>query len=301
MMGAHAARTARARSALRTTITPAHVPFKAWKPILLGVRRKLGVDNIPMIAAGVTFYTILSLFPGLAALISIYGLFADVSHVRRHIQALSHVLPGGALKVVGDQMQALAMSDSGGLSLTFAIGLLVSIWSANGATRAMMIGLNVAYELPERRSYVRKTLVSLAFTFGFLVFGIAALAALSVGSAIGTLAGPQAAIAVNVATWPVLLIFMGVGLALLYRYGPSRKPVALKWITWGSAAAVLGWLVMSALFTLYVANFGHYNKTYGSLGAAVGFMTWVYLSSMVVLAGGELNAQIERQTSSELQ
>jgi membrane protein len=266
-----------------------------WKDIALRTRTKFGVDNIPMIAAGVTFYTILALFPGLAALISIYGLFADASQVPQHVQALSHLLPGGAVKVVGDQMQALASANREGLSLTFAISLIISFWSANGAIKAMMTGLNMAFEKREERGYLKQTVISLAFTFGFLLFGVLTLVVLGLPPAIGVLAGPEAAAASTVLCWAVLLLGLAIGLALLYRYGPSRGPVRLQWISWGNTLAVIVWLIVSALFTLYVANFGHYNKTYGSLGAAVGFMTWIYLSSMVFLGGAELNAQVERE------
>jgi membrane protein len=268
-----------------------------WKDIALRTRAKLGVDNIPMIAAGVTFYTILALFPGLAALISIYGLFADAGQVPQHVQALSHVLPGGAVRVLGDQMQALASSAPGGLSLTFAISLIISIWSANGAVKAMMTGLNMAFDKREERGYLKQTVISLAFTFGLLLFGMLTLVVLGLPAAVDALAGPEAAVASTMLCWAVLLFGLAVGLALLYRYGPSRGPVKLRWISWGNSLAVIVWLMVSALFTLYVSNFGHYNKTYGSLGAAVGFMTWIYLSSIVFLAGGELNAQIDQARS----
>jgi membrane protein len=274
--------------------------LRRGKAVALRTWTKFGVDNIPMIAAGVTFYTILALFPGLAALISIYGLFADVSEVPRHVQALSHVLPAGAVKVVGDQMQALAGANRGGLSLTFAISLTISIWSANGAIKAMMTGLNMAFEKRERRSYLNQTLISLAFTFGLLLFGMLTLAVPGLPAALGALAGPEAAVAATGLCWVLLLLGLAIGLALLYRYGPSRGPVRLQWISWGNTLAVIVWLIVSALFTLYVANFGHYNRTYGSLGAAVGFMTWIYLSSIVFLAGGELNAQIEQSRKGAL-
>jgi membrane protein len=283
----------------RSAESPAQIPARGWKDILLRTRSEFSEDNIPMIAAGVTFYTLLALFPGLGALVSLYGLAADPADMARDIQTLAHLLPGGALKVLSEQMTRLASAQHGGLSLAFLGGLVAAVWSANGAVKALMIGMNVAYEEREKRSFLRKTLTSLAFTLGLMLFGILAIAVLGAGPAVEAYAGHRLAVMVQLVSWPLLVAGMGVGLALLYRYGPSRDPVKLKWLSWGSVAALLAWIVMSALFTLYVANFGHYDRTYGSLGAAIGFMVWLYLSAMVVLAGAELNSEIEHQTAKD--
>ena len=281
----------------RSARSPAEIPARGWRDILLRVSKQFSEDQIPLISAGVTFFSVLAIFPGLAAFVSVYGMFADTQQMSRSMQALSHVLPGGAVQVIADQLDRLSKTGAGGLSLTFAIGLLTSIWSANGAVKSIMVGLNVAYEEHERRSFLKKSLISLAFTLGFLVFGVAAVAVLGMGPAVTATLGARSAITLEVTSWPVLLVTLGIGLALLYRFGPSRDPVRLRWLSWGSAAAVILWLIVSAAFAAYVANFGHYNRTYGSLGAVVGFMTWIWLSCMVVLAGAELNAEIEHQTA----
>ncbi len=281
-------------SAGRDAQSPAEIPPRGWKEILLRVKSEFAKDQIALIAAGVTFYTVLAIFPGVAAFVSLYALLGDPEQLDRHLQALSHLMPGGAVKVIRDQMQAVLAAHAGGLSFAFLVGLLTSVWSANGAVKATMIGLNVAYEVEEHRGMVRRTLISLAFTLGLTLFGLAAAAALGAATSARSLLG-AGAVLVEACIWAALLVGMIVGLALLYRFGPDRGPVRLRWITWGSAAAVLSWLGVSAAFTAYVANFGHYNKTYGSLGAVVGFMTWIYLSAMVVLAGAELNSEIERQ------
>jgi membrane protein len=146
---------------------------------------------------------------------------------------------------------------------------------------------------------LRRTLISIAFTVGITVFGLIATAVLGIGPALKAIAGPTAALVAEAICWPVLVACMAVVLALLYRYGPSRDPVKIRWISWGSAVVILAWLLTSAAFSVYVANFSHYNKTYGALGAAIGFMTWIYLSSMLVLAGAELNAEMEHQTAKD--
>ncbi|RAK61276.1 YihY/virulence factor BrkB family protein [Phenylobacterium hankyongense] len=277
--------------------SPRQIPARGWKDILLRTRKEFSDDQIPMIAAGVTFYTLLAIFPGLGAFVALYGLFADVAVAQRHLQLLAFILPGDSLRFIGQEMIRLASANTGGLSLAFVVGLLVSIWSANGAVKSLMTGLNIAYEEHEQRGFLRRTLTSLAFTLGFLVFGISAVTILAAGPAIETFIGPHAAMVFGWISWPLLLAGLTVGLALLYRFGPSRDPVQWKWISWGSAAAVLLWVAVSALFSLYVSNFAHYDRTYGSLGTVVGFMTWLWLSNMVVLGGAELNAEIEHQTA----
>ncbi len=281
----------------RSAEKPSEIPPRGWKDILLRVKKEATEDQIPLISAGVTFFSVLAIFPGLAALVSIYGLFADPQQMGHSIAALSHVLPGGAVQVIGDQLDRLARASRGGLSLTFLIGLVTAIWSANGAVKSLMVGLNVAYGEHERRSFLKKTLTSLAFTLGFLVFGVAATIVLSLGPIVRAAMGDGAGLLFQAVSWPALVLALGLGLALFYRYGPSRDPVRFRWISWGSAVAVIAWIVVSVAFTLYVSNFGHYNRTYGSLGAAVGFMTWIWLSCMVVLVGAELNAEIEHQTA----
>lgn len=273
--------------------SPADVPARDWKAILLGVGKEFNQDQIPLIAAGVTFYMVLALFPALAAFVSVYGLASDPGQVGVQLHRLSHVLPGGAVTVIGGQLAELAKAKPSGLSLGFLVGVLTAIWSANGAAGAIITGLNIAYEAKERRGFIRRTATSLAITVAMLAFAALAVILLGLASSAGHFIGPQGALIANLISWPTIVIILAIGLALLYRFGPCRRSVRLRWITPGAAAVVIVWVIVSAIFSAYVANFGHYNKTYGSLGAAVGFMTWLWLSSMLLLAGAELNAEIE--------
>jgi membrane protein len=273
--------------------SPADVPARDWKAILLGVGKEFNQDQIPLIAAGVTFYMVLALFPALAAFVSVYGLASDPGQVGVQLHRLSHVLPGGAVTVIGGQLTELAKAKPSGLSLGFLVGVLTAIWSANGAAGAIVTGLNIAYEAKERRGFIRRTATSLAITVAMLAFAALAVILLGLASSAGHFIGPQGALIANLISWPTIVIILAIGLALLYRFGPCRRSVRLRWITPGAAAVVIVWVIVSAIFSAYVANFGHYNKTYGSLGAAVGFMTWLWLSSMLLLAGAELNAEIE--------
>lgn len=283
----------------RSAEAPQEIPKKGWKDILLRTRKEFMDDQIPLVAAGITFYSLLAMFPALGSFVALYGLFADVSEAQRHLQLLSVVLPGDALRFLGEQMVRISAANEGGLSLAFVGGLALSLWGASGAVKAMITALNIAYEETEKRGFVKRTLVSLAFTLGFVAFGICAVAVIAAPPAIEGLLGAPAATMFRWTTWPLLLAALGAALALLYRFGPSRERAKWRWISWGSGAALALWVAASAAFSVYVANFANYEKTYGSLGAAIGFLMWIYVSGQVILLGAELNAEIEHQTAKD--
>jgi membrane protein len=278
---------------------PSDIPPKGWKDILLRTFKEFSDDQIPLISAGCTFYTLLALFPGIGAFVALYGLFADVGDAQKHVQAMSAVLPGGAISLIGDQMVRAAAAGEGGLSLAFILGLLIALWSANGAMKAVITGLNIAYEEKEKRGVVGKILVPLAFTLGFLAFAAVAMGLAAVGVAIRERMGSTISALYTAGYWALLFVGLATSLTLLYRFGPSRRRVRWRWISWGSGLAAVVWLSMSAGFSFYAANFGHYDKSYGALGAAIGFMTWTWLSTMVLLLGAELNSEIEHQTAQD--
>lgn len=283
----------------READAPHEIPKKGWKDILIRTWKEFQEDQIPLVSAGVTFYVLLALFPALGAFTALYGLFADPADAQKHLQLLSVVLPGNALEFLGQQMVRISAANSGGLSLAFVGGLLLSIWSMNGAMKAIIAALNIAYDETEKRKFIAKTATSLAFTLGFLAFALASIAAIAAAPAIEPFMGKAAANTLRVLTWPALVAGLGVGLALLYRFGPSRDDVKWRWISWGSGGALLLWVAASAALSAYLSNFGHYDKTYGSLGAVIGFMMWVYISAQVVLMGAELNSEIEHQTAKD--
>jgi membrane protein len=268
---------------------------RSWLDVVGLSVRAFSADRIPAAAAAVTFYFLLALFPALSAFASLYGLIANVKDAERQIGAMAGVLPGGAISVVGDALTRLTATDHGALGLAFAVSLVVSIWSANAAIKALIDGLNVAYEAHERRNFVKLTLVSLALTVGIIAAAIVGLALLAAAPPLLArlhLAG----LGLSALRWPVLLVTTAVFFSVLYRFAPCRPASKLRWITPGGCVAALGWVIVSALFSWYVGNFGHYDRTYGSLGAVVGFLTWVWLSTMVLLYGAELNAAAEARS-----
>ena len=277
---------------------PAEIPAKGWKDIALRTYRDIGENRLPLIAAGVTFFTLLAIFPAVAALVSCYGLVADVGSINEHLASLQGVLPSGAIEIIGDQVKRIAAKGGGSLGLTFFTSLVISLWSANAAMKAMFDALNVVYEEEEKRSFVMLNLRSLTFTIGALLFTIFALSSIVVLPLVFTFVGiSDTAWLLAQLRWPAMLLVVLGGLSLLYRYGPSRERPRWRWVGVGGAVAGVLWLIASILFSWYVSSFGNYNETYGSLGAAIGFMTWIWISTTIVLLGGEINAEMEHQTA----
>jgi membrane protein len=201
--------------------------------------------------------------------------------------------------VARDQLTRVASKGNQTLGLTFISGLAVSLWSANAAMKSLFDTLNIVYDEKEERGFLKLNAMSLAFTLAAIAFVLAALGAIVVMPVVLNYLWLSnfADLVVSIARWPAMLLVVALALACVYRFGPSREAPRWRWITWGSVAAAILWLGASALFSWYAANFGKFNETYGSLGAAVGFMTWIWISAIAILLGAELNAEIEHQTS----
>jgi membrane protein len=285
----------------RSADTPSEIPVRGWKDIILRVYRGISDDRILLVAAGVTFYALLAIFPGIAALISIYGLYADPASIANHLDTMANVAPGGAIDLLREEMTRLASQGGATLGVSFLGSLVISLWTANSGVKAIFDALNIVYGEDEKRSFLKLNAITLFVTLGIVVFILLTLAAVvAVPVALTYIPLPGVtALVVRIGRWPVLFMLVTTALAVLYKYGPSRTEPRWRWVTWGSVSAAIVWLAASALFSWYVASFGSYNKTYGSLGAVVGFMTWIWISIIVVLVGAKLNAEIEHQTVQE--
>lgn len=282
----------------KTADAPTRIPPQGWKEIALRVYQQMTEDRLLAVAAGVTFYALLALFPAIVALVSLYGLTADLATLDGHLDAFAGVVPASSLGFVREQVARIVTKSDGALGFAFAFGLVVALWSANAGMKAMFDALNVVYDEREKRSFVMLNLLSLLFTAGALVFVLLAFNAVVVLpivlSYVG-LGGVEPLLSLG--RWPALLLVVILGLSALYRFGPSRSPAKWRWITPGSLLAAALWIAGSLAFSWYAENIATYNETYGSLGAAIGFMTWIWMSAIVVLLGGELNAEIEHQTA----
>ncbi|MBL8699821.1 MAG: YihY/virulence factor BrkB family protein [Alphaproteobacteria bacterium] len=251
------------------------------------------------IAAGVAFYFLLSIFPGIAAVVSLYGLFADPVVIIGHVRGLQDLLPAAVIDVVVEAAERFAGQRNTTLGLTFTIGLLVSLWSANAAVKAMFDALNIVNGLSETRSIVALNLRSLAVTAGAILFFVVAIAMIvaipMIIERLGLGSQPDLLLMLR---WPALLMVSIAAFAAIYHVGPCRAPPDRRWITPGSTLAALLWMAGSMLFSWYVTTLGNYDETYGSIGAVVVFMTWSWVTTMIVLAGAELDAALRHRSAS---
>jgi membrane protein len=281
----------------RLASSPLQIPWAGWKDVLWRTYQQIDEDRLLAIAAGVVFYGLLAIFPAITALVSCYGLFANPSTISANLQTLALMLPEGSFQIVQDQIARVLAKGNTELGATFLFGLAFAIWSANAGVKALIDALNVVYDEKEKRGFIKLNLISLAFTIG----GIAALL-LMVGAVVAfPLAldrlglAPESQLIVSLARWPLLFVVLVVALGILYRFGPSRQAPRWEWLSVGTLAAALLWIIGSSLFSWYLSNFGNYSATYGSLGAAIGLMMWMWMSAIVVLCGAELNSEIEHQ------
>jgi membrane protein len=278
---------------------PWQIPWRGWKDILWRTYQQIGEDRLLAVAAGVVFYGLLAIFPALTALVSLYGLFAKASTINDHLSMAAGILPGGAVDIIHEQITRLLSKGDAKLGFGFVVGLAIALWSANAGMKAIIDALNVVYEEKEKRGFIELNLVSLAFTLAALASMLVALGAVVVLplflSRIGLASITESL--VQVLRWPALLILIIVALAVIYRFAPSRREPRWQWISIGSVVAAVAWLVSSALLSWYISNFANYDATYGSLGAAIGMMMWMWISSIVILFGAQLNSEIEHQTA----
>jgi membrane protein len=279
------------RSAFRST-----GPMACWWTILVAARRRVGKDNLSVLAAGVAFQAFFSLFPTLTAAVSLYGLAADPNMVERQIRAIQGVLPPEAVKLIAAWLQALVQGPTTRFGIGLIVSVLLALWSMWSATAMLMAAVNICYGEEEKRGFVSFNLRALALGAGLAVFGIAALALVAVLPAALALLGSGAwGDALGLVRWPILAGIVILALAVIYRYAPDRAALKWQWICWGSVAAAALWILGSIAFTNYVSKVGSYDRTYGSLGAVIILLLWFYLTAYVTLAGAELNAEIERQ------
>ena len=277
--------------------TPAEIPGQGWWAILKRTFAEVNNDRVLAVAGGVTFYSLLSLFPAITVAVSFYGLFNDPQSISQHLQSLSSFLPEGAMSIIGEQVQRIVTAESTGLTLAAVFGLLLAIWSANSAMKALIDALNIAYDAEEKRGFIKLNLVSMALTLGGILGLIVMIGVIAVVPAVLQLfwLGGVADALLFWGRWPLAFALILVALAVLYQWGPSRPGACWRWITPGSALASVGLILFSILFSGYAPNFAEFNETYGSLGAVIGFLTWLWLSATIILVGAELNAEIENQ------
>ena len=279
-------------------IRPQDIPWRGWKQVLFRVKDQIATDNLSVVSAGVAFYGLLAIFPGLAALVTLYGLIADPVAVQEHMEPLRRIMPAGGFEIISNQLEKVSGEVDTSLGLGFLLSLALTVWSATKGTKALMTAMNIAYNEREKRSFILLNLTAILFTIGAVIFTIASFSAISAIPAMLKIldVGEPLSTLIRLSRWLALMAFGMIGLAVLYRYGPSRANARYQWITPGAIVAIVLWLLGSVAFSIYVSNFADYNETFGSLGAVVILLFWLYVSAFVVCLGAELNAELEHQT-----
>ena len=267
-----------------------------WMEIAKSTFAQIGIDRVTAVAGGITFFGLLSLFPALTALVSIYGLVADPAAISGHLDLLDSFLPQGALDIIRSQVGAITSSPGTALSIAGIGGLLVAFYSANGGMKALLSALNVAFFQTETRGFIKLNLVSMAFTLGGLVMIILMLGVIAVIPILLQMLplADSTSTWVALIRWPIMFGVLILALAALYRWGPDAPDSRWRWISPGAVVAAVGLVLTSILFSWYAANFANYNETYGSLGAVIALMMWLWFASTVVLIGAEVNSEIEK-------
>lgn len=285
----------------RTADKPKEIPKRGWKDIALRVKNQLKEDHISIVSAGVAFYFFLALFPTIAAAISIYGLVMDPVEVERQMTDLSAALPEKAHGMISEILHSIATKSDGALGWSLIISILLSLWSANKGSSAVFEGVNIAYDEEDNRSFIKKNVVTLGFTIGGIVLGFICLM-LVVGfpAFIENLGFPSVVeTAIQFLRWPIMGLILIFALSFIYKIAPDRDNPEFRWVSWGAVVATILWMIGSLIFTLYVNNFGSYDKTYGSFAAVIILMLWFYLTAFIILIGAEINSEMEHQTSKD--
>jgi membrane protein len=253
-------------------------------------------DRLSIVAAGVAFYALLAVFPGLGALIALYGLVFDAQQVGKQIAGLQGLLPPQALDLVVGELRDLGQANKGALGWSAAGGLLLALWSASRGIKILIEALNVAYDQREERGFLKRNALALLLTLIGIAGSGVAIATVVFLPAVVRFVGlePQLKVLVTYVRWPILAATVAIGIAVMYRYGPSRERPGWGRVVRGALIATVLWLAASALFSMFVSSFGGFNRAYGSLTAVVILLMWFLLSAYAVLLGAEINAELER-------
>ncbi|MGE7368489.1 YihY/virulence factor BrkB family protein [Neorhizobium sp. NPDC001467] len=283
----------------RDADTPTDIPARGLKDVFWRVFQSIEGDRVLLVAAGVTYYVLLALFPAMTAMVSLYGFVADPTSLADRISFLSMIMPPNALDLFLEQLRSLTQQGRTTLNIGLFGGLALALWSANAGMKAMFEAMNVAYGEKEKRNIFKLNLISLVFTLGAILVAIVVLTGMGLVPAVLSFLWLDrwAEMIIRFLRWPIMLAFVTAGIAVLYRFGPSREPARVQWLTWGAIFSSLAWLAASIGVSFYLSHIANYNATYGALGALIGFMVWTWISSIIIVVGAEINAELEHQTT----
>jgi membrane protein len=282
----------------RDATTPRAIPARGWKDVLMRAKAAAKEDHVTLFGAGVALFGFLALVPALAALLSIYGLVANPATIDNQLADSLSAAPAEVRDLISQQVRSIGDASSGAI-LTVVVGFLLALWSASAGMKSLIEAINLAYDEEETRGFLKLRALALVFTLGAILFLVVAFALIAFLPPLiaSTDLGTAGRVLISVLRFVVLFAGVLFGFALLYRFGPDRDQPKWSWATPGAVFAAVGWIVLSLLFSIYTANFGRYNETYGALGAIVVVILWLLLSAVVVIFGAEINCELERQTA----
>jgi membrane protein len=280
---------------------PTQIPAKGWWQVTRRAFKESSADNVGIIAGGIAYAAFLAVFPALIAGISLFGLVADPATIAQQAEGVLAALPETAQPLLRDQIVALTQTPSGALSFSLVVSILLALWSASAGTSSLMTGINIAYDEQESRNFLKLRGTALLLTLGAIVFVLLTLALVAIVPAVlnALQLGTFINLIVQIVRWVLLIVLIIAALAVVYRLAPDRDAPQFKWTSVGALVAGVLWVLASLGFSLYVNNFGSYNKTYGALAGVVVLLLWLYLTSYIILLGAEINAESEKQTKQD--
>ncbi len=286
---------------LDQSLRPWKLPFRAWRRVVVRIALKFGDDNISILAAGCAFFSLLALVPALTSILLLYGLVVEPEEIAEQIRGLWSILPSETVTFLNETLTRLTLQSGEALGFSFLLSLSIALWSSTRTVRALMGSLNVVYDESEKRGIIGLNLQILAITIVGILGFILVQIVLTIIPAILSILGLEDAyqLAFKIFRWPFLALFATGTLVALYRLGPSRRNASLAWLLPGAVTATLAWLAASGLFSIYIENFGSYDAVYGSFGAAIILLLWMYWSFLIVLMGAEINSELEREVISD--
>ncbi|MET0694084.1 MAG: YihY/virulence factor BrkB family protein [Propionibacteriaceae bacterium] len=276
---------------------PTQIPAKGWVQVLKRGWAEAKTDQVPLLAAGVAFFSFLSLFPLLIALVLVYGLVADPATVAQQVSDLSKQLPPEAASLITGQLTALTSTPPRSLGFGLILSILIALWSASGGVGQLVTAVNTAYDEEEKRGFIKKKALALGLTLAAIVFMVIVISLLAVAPALVNLFDNTVIrFLLQAARWVLLIALFAVALAVLYRVAPDRDAPKMRWVSVGATIATVLWVIASIGFTIYVTSFGSYAKTYGAIAGVVVLLLWLWITFYAILLGAEINAESEEQT-----
>jgi membrane protein len=285
----------------RQASSPREIPATGWKDTLTRVKREVKSDRLSMVSAAMAYYALFAFVPALTSVVLIYAWVSNPAEISDHLAKISQFVPEQIMLILNDQLKNLANKASTTLGFSAITALLIAIWSASKGSKAIIEALNIIYDEEDKRGFFKLNSLAIGMTFLGAILGVLAIAVIVVVPIITGIFdfGLATEIIATASSWLVLLALFSTFLSIVYRFGPNRDRAKWKWVSWGAVTAAVLWALVSALFSWYAKEFGNFNKTYGSLGAVIVLMMWFYISSFVVLLGGEINAELEHQKSKD--